>query len=87
MLRTKYGYAKTEVDLAVGSEEDKCCDVYMGTLFPCTAVTLQILLLREIKKREEKFSKLLLGPRLAIRKGIDVRRRKQPVVAVSEMER
>ena len=85
VLRTKYGYTQDNVDEMLGPQNDKVCGVYKRTLLPCTAVDLQILLLREIKKREKNYSKLLLGPRLAIRKGIDVQRK--PVAPVEIMKR
>ena len=86
LLRQKYGYKKKDVDQLVGTDEDKCCDMYTSTILPCTALPLQIVLLREIKKREPKYTKLLLGPRLAIRKGIDVQRRTRPYVAVAAVQ-
>lgn len=59
----------------MGAPESKFMGMYPMTILPCTALPVVIQVTREMKKREVKYNKLLLGPRLAPRQGMDIRKK------------
>lgn len=72
ILKDKYNY---NIDEAVGAPESKLMGMYPMTILPCTAFPIVVQVTREMKKRESTYNKLLLGPKLAPRQGIDVKKK------------